>query len=31
MGLTEGGRAIDLLPSLLERVSPIAIPDLSGC
>ena len=22
MGLSEGGRAIDLLPSLLERVSP---------
>jgi len=27
MGLKESGRAIDLLPSLRERVSPIAVPD----
>jgi hypothetical protein len=26
-GLTEDGRAIDLLPSLREPVSPIAVPD----
>jgi len=27
VGLTEAGRAIDLLPSLLEPVGPILIPD----